>query len=529
MRNLRARSASTDLATRLEAVGTLAELGEGRADPGSVAAARRIVEKADERVAAGMGFTVVALAGATGSGKSSLFNALVGSAVSEVGVRRPTTARTSAAVWGGDPADALLDWLQVERRHRVPAEASQGLVLLDLPDHDSTEAAHRDEVDRLVELVDLFIWVVDPQKYADAVLHDDYLRPLAEHAVVTLVVMNQSDRLSSAELDRCAGDLRRLLTEDGLRGAQVLTASAVTGAGVDDIRDAVARRVEEKRSASQRLLADVEQIAERFELYCRGGTAAEVPRRERHRLLSALTDAAGAHTVAEAARRSYGREAGLATGWAVTRWVRRLRPDPLARLHLGKEAGGRTSSKPVADLARARVESAQREVANEVSRGLPEPWPRLLRARAGDATDPLLQDMDRAIGRADVRPKRSPRWWTLGSMLQKVLLLLVIAGFVWLGVLFGLEWFQIPDPPTPEVRGIPWPTLLFFGGLLAGFASAVLFGLFARVGAARVKKRALASMEHELRSVVEERVIAPVEEELEIFTMLCRAVAKARG
>lgn len=114
-------------------------------------------------------------------------------------------------------------------------------------------------------------------------------------------------------------------------------------------------------------------------------------------------------------------------------------------------------------------------------------------------------------------------------MLQKVLLLLVIAGFVWLGVLFGLEWFQIPDPPTPEVRGIPWPTLLFFGGLLAGFAFAVLFGLFARVGAARVKKRALASMEHELRSVVEERVIGPVEEELEIFTMLCRAVARARG
>ena len=35
---------------------------------------------------------------------------------------------------------------------------------------------HRLEVDRLVELVDLLVWVLDPQKYADAALHDRYLR-----------------------------------------------------------------------------------------------------------------------------------------------------------------------------------------------------------------------------------------------------------------------------------------------------------------------------------------------------------------
>ena len=43
-----------------------------------------------------------------------------------------------------------------------------GLVLLDLPDHDSTEVAHHLEVDRLVQLADLLVWVLDPQKYADA-------------------------------------------------------------------------------------------------------------------------------------------------------------------------------------------------------------------------------------------------------------------------------------------------------------------------------------------------------------------------
>src|SRR5690606_15305226 len=98
--------------------------------------------------------TVVAVAGATGSGKSSLFNALAGRPLADVGVRRPTTAITEAAVFGGG-AGELLDWLGVTRRHVLTTDDDDddltGLVLLDLPDHDSVEAAHRDEVDRLVQ------------------------------------------------------------------------------------------------------------------------------------------------------------------------------------------------------------------------------------------------------------------------------------------------------------------------------------------------------------------------------------------
>ena len=66
------------------------------------------IERCDERLAMGVDFTVVALAGGTGSGKSSLFNALVGREFAVPGVARPTTAHVSAAVWG-NRADALLD------------------------------------------------------------------------------------------------------------------------------------------------------------------------------------------------------------------------------------------------------------------------------------------------------------------------------------------------------------------------------------------------------------------------------------
>src|SRR3712207_1359172 len=136
----------------------------------------------------GLEATVVALAGPTGAGKSTLFNALAGRPLVREGVTRPTTSTATAAVWGA-PDGGLLDWLEVPSRHTLDGGGPEGLVLLDLPDFDSVEISHRLEVDRLVRLVDLLVWVVDPQKYADASLHEQYLRPLARHAAAMLVVL----------------------------------------------------------------------------------------------------------------------------------------------------------------------------------------------------------------------------------------------------------------------------------------------------------------------------------------------------
>ncbi|MDN5727564.1 MAG: 50S ribosome-binding GTPase, partial [Propionibacteriales bacterium] len=190
------------LVSRLRALDEAAALAQGRLPDEAVDAAARVSRLAEGRLAVSGDATVVALAGATGSGKSSTFNALLGAELSQPGVRRPTTSHALAAAVGADGAEELLDWLDVRRRHRVdrvPGADLSSLVLLDLPDHDSTTEAHRSEVDRLVELVDVLVWVVDPQKYADAALHDDYLKPLARHAEVMLVLLNQIDKLPAAD------------------------------------------------------------------------------------------------------------------------------------------------------------------------------------------------------------------------------------------------------------------------------------------------------------------------------------------
>ncbi|MBC7290485.1 MAG: 50S ribosome-binding GTPase, partial [Actinotalea sp.] len=262
--------------------------------------------------------TAVAFAGATGSGKSSLVNAVTGTDVAAVDVLRPTTAEALALVRGAEGAGALLDWLGVRRRHVLDADGPDreptatprpaspgragprtddgGLVLLDLPDHDSVVVEHRLEAERLVALVDLMVWVVDPQKYADAALHDRYLRGLAGHRDVLLVALNQVDRLSPAERDACAADLARLLADDGLAGVPVLLTSARTGEGVEALRDRLDDAARRREAATARTVADVRDVAERIRRASAPGAAA--PPAARRDLVRALERAAGVPIVA---------------------------------------------------------------------------------------------------------------------------------------------------------------------------------------------------------------------------------------
>ena len=222
------------------------------ADPRLPARARVGARRAGERLRLSGEHTVVALAGSTGSGKSSLFNALAGRGPLARG--RPAAddrhrRMPASGVWRARRRSSSGSACRAGRPRGSTALGARragrdldGLVLLDLPDHDSTAVDHRLEVDRLVELVDLLVWVVDPQKYADEALHERYLRRLAGHDAVTVVVLNQVDTINPFAAAECADDLRRLLDDDGLRRAPVLTTSARTGAGLDGAARAARRR-----------------------------------------------------------------------------------------------------------------------------------------------------------------------------------------------------------------------------------------------------------------------------------------------
>ena len=144
------------------------------------------------------------------------------------------------------------DWLDVPRRHLIPSADGPmtNLVLIDLPDHDSTEKTHRMTVDRMVPLVDMLVWVVDPQKYADAALHDGYLKPLAPYADVMVVVLNQSDRLQPDQLTKAMTDPEQLAEADAARFRELKT--LVFGTVMESDFDEVGRLVGELRFMAAR-------------------------------------------------------------------------------------------------------------------------------------------------------------------------------------------------------------------------------------------------------------------------------------
>jgi GTP-binding protein EngB required for normal cell division len=521
------------LADRLTALREAVEVAEGRLEVPEVGEARALLAKAGARAALGDA-TVVALAGATGSGKSTLFNVLSGSEVSTPGVRRPTTGVAHATTWGAADHDRLLDWLEVPRRHRhEPEPALDGLVLLDLPDHDSVKLEHRLEVDRLVALVDVLVWVLDPEKYADAAVHDRYLAPLAGHAGVLLVVLNQVDRLDPRAAKECLTDLRALLDREGLAATPLLAVSARTGAGVAELRGELKRRVAARRAATDRLTADVRGAAVALAEHAPEDDAAALGGRARRGLVDDLTDAlagaAGVPAVVAAVERSTQRDGAARTGWPLVRWARKLRPDPLQRLHLGDERS-RTSLPPAGPVQLAGVTTAVRQARDVMAEGLPQGWRDDLRRTVEVSETRLADQLDRAVAGTDLGPARVPVWQRAVGGLQWLLALVALAGALWLLALVVLGFFQLDDVvPLPRIEGLPLPTLLLVGGLLAGVLLAVVSRPFVGM---RARRRAHAA-ERRLRAAVgvvaEEEIVAPMAEVREDAARFRTAVLRAAG
>ncbi len=464
--------------------------------------------KAHERLRHGTAHTVVAIAGATGSGKSSIVNRLAGQELTKSSVRRPTTSATHAVVWGSDDASGLLDWLEVGHRYQIEGSSSlDGLVLLDLPDHDSTAVEHRLEVDRLVELVDVLVWVTDPQKYADAALHHGYIAPLANHAPILRFVLNQVDRLDDG--GRAVGeDFLRRVYEDGITGADVFRVSALDGTGFDAFGGMLEEAVAARQASLDRVDADLQQAASEL----RGPTKrvarsmGEPEGRNAKELIRGLGEAAGAEEAAGVAVRHHARQGRLAMGWPFTRFIRRLARKPLADL----PGPGRTGA------AAPRADLAIRDYAEAVAGDAPKRWAQAVRGAANGGRDELLDELRSSVGRATVDAGTRPRWWTPIVWLQRVFALTAIVGLVWLiavAVLGG--FFQLATepllPPTPEAEWMPLPSALLLGGVLLG----LLFGLLVRiplsVGAARRGRVARKAIEGQVKEHAERRVVKPVQ------------------
>ncbi|PYG00218.1 GTP-binding protein EngB required for normal cell division [Georgenia satyanarayanai] len=458
------------LSAHVQRIAAALEQAGDEVAPELVTASLADIAQVEKRLALGVDRTVVALVGGTGSGKSSLFNAISRLRFADVGAIRPTTDRAAACVWGG-PATELLDFLEVSEHRRIGREsvldadeeqALHGLVLLDMPDHDSVAEAHADQVDRLLPLVDMLIWVVDPQKYADHALHDRYLRALADRQEAMLVLVNQVDTIPAAAVPRVVESVRGLLRADGLEGVEIITTSAVTGQGVADVRELLALTVARSSTAARTADAEIGAVARRL------------------RVAVGTVEPPLGSTEVEAAARELSRAAGVASvADSVRAAVVRMRSSALAR--------------PEPPAAGA-VEAVRGRWLAAATAGLPERWVRAV-TQAVPRTDSLRASVSSAVDGVPLPEVRRPGLLAL----QVAGLALITLGGVALvlGVIGAVGAVDLPGP-----------TLLAVGaGLLVLGAGA---GITARVVRGSQGERAAARYRQE----VEERVGEVVRREL---------------
>ncbi|NKI42592.1 ATP-binding protein [Streptomyces sp. LD120] len=518
-----------ELQGRLEAMRELVGLSRTRLDADTLAEAVRVLEESDARRRLSGEHTVIAVAGATGSGKSALFNALAGVTISETGVRRPTTALPLACSWG-EGSGRLLDRLGIPARLRrrpvqsPDAAALEGMVLVDLPDHDSAAPEHREQVDRILELVDAVIWVLDPEKYADAMLHERYLRPMAGHAEVTFLVLNQVDRLPGDSADLVLDDLRRLLDEDGVAlgehgepGATVLAVSALSGAGVGELRECLGQFVQERGAAARRIAADLDAAAVGLRPVYEPGPGVGLSEEAREEFGARLADSVGALAAGETAERAWRRNAGRACG---TPWLRLWR---WAKDMRGPEAAEESRPDPAQEeaAARQRVEQAVRTLSDRAAQGLPAPWAQAVREAAARGAEELPEALDRlsADSLAPGRRPPKPGWWPAAVLAQGAMTLLQVVGALWL-----LAQIARVCPPNLGI-----PALLMVLGILGG----PLVEWTCRIAARGPARRYGAEAERRLREAAgacgRARVLEPVASELLRYREVREQYAKAAG
>lgn len=159
---------------------------------------------------------LIAVAGSTGAGKSTLVNSLVGEQVTTTGVRRPTT---NSPVLACNPAD--VDWFsEASFIPTLPRVRQQGLAmpgkdgmlvlaateamppgvaLLDTPDVDSAVAAHHEFAAKFLDAADLWVFVTTSGRYADARVWE-FLQVARDRDTSLAVVLSRVPRKGRRQL-----------------------------------------------------------------------------------------------------------------------------------------------------------------------------------------------------------------------------------------------------------------------------------------------------------------------------------------
>jgi energy-coupling factor transporter ATP-binding protein EcfA2 len=217
----RLREPASALSGALRLLGETATSSEDGLALRAASLADEVEQRLVPRLGALGGPLLVVVAGASGVGKSTLVNSLVGRVVSPAGVLRPTTR---GPILVHHPDDQL--WFTetgpplpgVPVRMVADEHLPRGLVLVDTPDVDAVADDPSAWVAGLVDMADLWLAVTSALRYADA-LPWHRLRQVAQRQTPVAVVLS---RVAPGDVAEVSAYLAALMQEQALSDSPLL-------------------------------------------------------------------------------------------------------------------------------------------------------------------------------------------------------------------------------------------------------------------------------------------------------------------
>jgi GTP-binding protein EngB required for normal cell division len=509
--------------TLSEALAALAEGTEAARDLGlDTTDAERTAALIEQRTGFAGNTFVIALAGGTGVGKSSLLNALAESNVSEVRAIRPTTARPLAWVEENDrkEVEPLLEWVGVEdvvdHQHRDLADVA----IIDLPDVDSVNVAHRATVDALLPRIDALYWVVDPEKYDDERLHG-YLRQLSAHGDRMVFLFNKADRLGDEDQRLLEEDFARRLSMDGISRSSIRMLSARNGQGVAALRRDLAGAADRKAAVAAKLATDATSALRALasKAGIEAGTSPSPLVDPNSRESANQGAVAGALAVVDPA--GVGRQVRA----AVQNRARRQGGSLLVRiLALLSSLTGtrRRTADPEGYLMNWRRRGSLGHILNPIRRVVTDALAKLpAGARAPAMTALGMDDLEARLvaaidqaarrSREAARPPRSFLWGFIGAIQLALGAVLLFAIAWYLTIIFGPGGIEVASVEVPYLGPVPVPLVLVVASLVASFIFGAVLSIHAGWIGRRQARLVAARVTEAVENTVFDTAFAPLD------------------
>ena len=241
-------------------------------------------------------------------------------------------------------------------------------------------------------------------------------------------------------------------------------------------------------------------------------------------LTTAFAKAAGVAAATETLNGVRERRAESYIGWPPGRLAARLRgagPTPARKLLAGGSAD-------VVQAQRSDIDNAITVFADEVGGSLPEPWSRTVRAAARSRATEAQAALGAAVTRGLPSRDKVTGWWRLIALVQWLLMLLTLAGLVWIVLILSLHGSHKSSSLISATSLVPWLAVMVVALLLLGWLVESWCQNMVVLAADHEREQANQAIMARIAAVTSDLVLAPTGRELADYERFRAELASAR-